>query len=82
MCGEEAGSGRGEGFVGLLWHLMMYGHNIHLVKCSRAGGTFAHAVADAVINTLVAEKVATCLECRVLEVVATNGAQGKGLLLG
>ena len=82
MCGEEADSGRGEGFVGLPLHLMMYGHNIHLVKCSRAGGTFAHAVADAVVDTLVAEEVATRLEGRVLEVVATNGAQGECLFLG
>lgn len=51
---------------------MMNGHNVHLIKCSGTCGTFAHAVADTVIDTLVAEQVAACLQRRILEVVPAN----------
>lgn len=60
----------------------MNGHNVHLVECAGTGRAFSHAVADAVVDALVTEEMATSLERRILKVVATNGAQGKGLSSG
>lgn len=62
--------------------LMVHRHHVHLVECSGACRAFAHAVTNPVIHALIAEEVAAGLECRVLEVVAANGAQRKGLLTG
>lgn len=53
---------------------MMNGHNVHLIKGAGTRRTFAHAIADAIVDTLVAEQVAACLEGRILEVVAANSA--------
>lgn len=58
----------------------MDGHHIHLVEGSGATRAFAHAIADAVIDTLVAKQMATCFQCRVLEVVSAYRAQRKRLM--
>lgn len=58
---------------------MMDGHDIHLVKRARARRTFAHPIADTIVDALVTEKMAASFEGCVLEVVAANCAQRKGL---
>lgn len=52
--------------------LMVNGHNVHLIKSTRASGTFAHAVRDAIVNTLATEQVTALLQGRVLEVIAAD----------
>jgi hypothetical protein len=68
---------RGEGgklsrVRGILMLSMMDGHNIHLIERAGTRRTFAHAIADAIIDTLVTEQMAACLQGRILEVVAAN----------
>ena len=77
--GEKEARSKSSRFRDVLMRLMMDGHNIHLVKCSRTGRTFSHAVADAIIDTLVAEQVTACLQGRVFEVVAADRTKGKSL---
>jgi hypothetical protein len=61
--------------------LVMHGHDVHLVKRFGARRTFTHAIADAIIHTLVAEKMAAGLQGRVLEIVAADGTQSIGLFI-
>lgn len=49
-------------------------HNIGFVERLRAIGTFSHAISKTVVNTMIAESVSTCLDCCVLEVLATDSA--------
>ena len=48
------------------------GHHVHLVKRFRAIGTFPHAITDPVVDTIVAENMATSFESRVLEIFSAN----------
>ena len=55
------------------------GHNVHLVKRLCTVRALSHTVGDAVFNAVVAEKMATRLKDRVLEVLSADGAECKGL---
>lgn len=59
--------------------LMMSLHNIHFIEGFGAGRTFAHAVADSVLDTILTEKVATRFEDPVLEVFLAYRTHGKTL---
>jgi hypothetical protein len=53
---------------------MMHGHNVHLIKCTRTRRAFAHTIADAIINALIAKQVAARLQGCILEIVTTDRA--------
>lgn len=58
---------------------MMNRHDIHFVKRARAGRTFAHSVADTIVDALVTKEMAAGLERCILKVIAANCAQSKSL---
>lgn len=68
-----------EGVRGVYTQLEVNRHNVHLVEGPRTGWTFAHPVANTVIDALLAEEVTAGLQSRTLEVVATYRTEGKGL---
>jgi hypothetical protein len=49
-------------------------HNIHLVECFGAIGTFPHAVADTIVDTVLAEEMTAGLQDGILEILPTDGA--------
>ena len=55
-------------------------HHIQLVKGLGASWAFAHAVADAIVNALVAKQMTAGLKSGILEIVAANSAQSESLL--
>ena len=57
----------------------MYGHDIHLVECLGAVWALSHSVGDTILDTAVAEEVATSFQGSVLEMRSTNGAKCKSL---
>lgn len=59
---------------------MMYAHDVQFVKRLGAARAFPHAVADAVVDALVAKEVTASLERGILKVISTYAAQGKGLM--
>ena len=59
--------------------LHMSRHNVHLIESFRAIGAFSHAVCNAVLHAVVAEKMSARLEDCVLEVLPTDSAKCKSL---
>lgn len=49
-------------------------HYIHLIKGLGAVGTFSHAIADSVVDTIVAKYMPTSFQGRIFEILSANGA--------
>jgi hypothetical protein len=57
----------------------VHGHDVHFVEGLRAIGTFAHTIRYAILDAVLAEKVAASFQNSVFEVLPTNRAKCKSL---
>jgi hypothetical protein len=57
----------------------MDSHNVHPIERFRAVRAFAHAVCEAILDTMIAEQMTTTLQDSILEILSANRTQSKHL---